>query len=373
MTDIGTTTPPGNMPAPLALPGLAPLIQPQPQPLPLPLPGMPAVQSPSAAVQPAPAPVPEGHIPIDLNHMRTKSLFIATPMYGGQCTGQYAKSLVQTVSRANELGIRMYVHMVFNESLIQRARNNCTQAFMNSDYTHLMFIDADIGWNPDDLLLMLYESNPGSGKDVSCGPYPKKTIAWEKIAQAVNQGAAEPDAQNLENYVGDYVFNVKFTGQNQDAQGRIQLSTTEPFEVMEGGTGFMLIQREILERFRTTFPHLVYRADQVRTAGFENGEMITEFFACLIEPQSQRLLSEDYYFCHKVQEMGGKIWMYPGVHLTHTGTYTFGGSLGHLASIGADATAAGYKENLIKKAEQGTKKVHQPKRPKNKNRRSNRR
>lgn len=342
MTDIGTTTRPDNLPAPLALPGLAPLIQPQPLPLPLPLP---------VAEQPAPA-VPPGHVSIDLNHMRTKSLFIATPMYGGQCTGQYAKSLVQTVSRANELGIRMYVHMVFNESLIQRARNNCTQAFMNSDYTHLMFIDADIGWNPDDLFLMLYESDPDSGKDVSCGPYPKKSIAWEKIAQAVNTGAAERDPQNLENYVGDFVFNVKFTNQNQDEHGRIQLSTTQPFEVMEGGTGFMLIQRQILDKFRTSFPHLVYKSDQVRTVGFENGELITEFFACLIDPTSQRLLSEDYYFCHKVQEMGGSVWMYPGVHLTHTGTYTFGGSLGHLASIGADATAAAYKESLNKKSNQ---------------------
>lgn len=345
MTDTGTTTQPNKT----ALPGLAPVINPQPLPAPLELP---TIEAPA----PAPEQLPPGHVAIDINHMRTKSLFIATPMYGGQCTGQYAKSLVQTVSRANELGIRLYVHMVFNESLIQRARNNCAHAFMNSDFTHMVFIDADIGWNPDDLFLMLYESDPDSNKEVSCGPYPKKSISWEKIAQAVNRGAAEPDPQNLQNYVGDYVFNVKFTDQNQDEFGRIHVSLTQPFEVMEGGTGFMLIQRRVLEQFQTHFPNLVYRSDQVRTEGFENDEMITEYFACAIDPASQRLLSEDYYFCHRVQEMGGKIWMYPGVHLTHTGTYTFGGSLGHLASVGADATAAAYKENLNKKAKAGKSK-----------------
>jgi hypothetical protein len=270
-------------------------------------------------------------ISIQIEELRKRKLFLAAPMYGGQCAGMFAKSVADLSSICTSNGIELRSYFLFNESLITRARNYCVDEFMRSDCTHMMFIDSDIGFDPRDVLAMLALQSDDSEYDVLAGPYPKKCISWEKIKLAVDKGVADEDPNVLEKYVGDFVFNPKGGG------GNIRID--QPVEVMEVGTGFMMTRRSAFERFEKAFPHYSYKPDHVRTEAFDGSREIMQFFQAEIDPVSKRYLSEDYWFCQKMIEIGGKIWYCPWMKLQHVGSYIFGGSLIDLASIGAPATA----------------------------------
>jgi hypothetical protein len=270
-------------------------------------------------------------ISIEIEELRKRKLFLATPMYGGQCAGMFAKSVADLTSICTSNGIELRSYFLFNESLITRARNYCVDEFMRSDCTHMMFIDSDIGFDPRDVLAMLALQSDDSEYDVLAGPYPKKCISWEKIKLAVDKGIADDDPNVLEKFVGDYVFNPKGGG------GNIRIDI--PVEVSEVGTGFMMTRRSAFEKFEKAFPQYSYKPDHVRTEQFDGSREIMQYFQAEIDPASKRYLSEDYWFCQKLIEIGGKIWYCPWMKLQHVGSYIFGGSLVDLASIGAPATA----------------------------------
>lgn len=309
-------------------------------------------------------------IKIPIEELQKQKLFLAVPMYGGQCAGMFARSVADLAAMCANYKIPLQFYFLFNESLITRARNYCVDEFMRSEATHLMFIDSDIGFNPQDVIAMMAMQTAESKYDVLCGPYPKKCISWEKIKIAVDKGAADENPNNLEKYVGDYVFNPK--------AGTAAISISEPVEVREGGTGFMMIRRKTFEMYDKAYPQFLYKPDHVRTEHFDGSREIMAYFDALIDDKSQNLsneihafydknptatkeqvmafldekrtgihtkeysnryLSEDYMFCYNVQRMGGGVYLCPWMQLQHVGSYIFGGSLSDLATIGAAATA----------------------------------
>jgi hypothetical protein len=270
-------------------------------------------------------------IKVPIEELRKRKLFLATPMYGGQCAGMFARSVADLSALCVHHGIQLQMYFLFNESLITRARNYCVDEFLRSGADHLMFIDSDIGFNPNDVIALMAMQSEDSDYDVLCGPYPKKCISWEKIKQAVDKGIADEDPNILDRFVGDFVFNPKATTQS--------IPLGEPAEVLEGGTGFMMIRRSVFDKYKAEFPHLSYKPDHVRTEHFDGSREIMAYFDCIIDPVSKRYLSEDYMFCYNVQKIGLKVWLCPWMQLQHVGTFIFGGSLADLASIGASATA----------------------------------
>lgn len=305
-------------------------------------------------------------IKVEISELQKRKLFVAVPMYGGQCAGMFTRSIADLSAVCAKYQIPLQLYFLFNESLITRARNYCVDEFMRSGATHLMFIDSDIGFNPQDVLALLALMTDDSPYDVMGGPYPKKCISWEKIKQAVDKGVADTDPNVLEKFVGDYVFNPK------GSQKEIPLGA--PVEVMEIGTGFMMVRRKTFEDYEKAYPHLHYKPDHVRTEHFDGTREIMAYFDCIIDRgygyenlhkllrdvadgkgaelqemakqmvdgeahSSHRYLSEDYMFCYNVQRMGARVWFCPWMQLQHVGSYVFGGSLADLASIGASATA----------------------------------
>ena len=275
-------------------------------------------------------------IQITTEELRKRKVFVATPMYGGQCTGQYTKSSIDLGILATKYGMDINFFYLFNESLIPRARNYLVDEFLRSGYTHMMFIDADIGFDPNDVFTMAALADPDGDKDIVCGPYPKKAISWEKIKDAVDKGFADENPNNLERFVGDFVLNF---APEAIKKGEVRLD--EPVEVLEGGTGFMMIQRRVFERFAEAHPELSYKPDHVRTKNFNGKREITAFFDTVItsEEEGKRYLSEDYMFCQYVRKLGMKTYMCLWMRTTHTGTYIFGGSMSDLAQLGANMTA----------------------------------
>jgi hypothetical protein len=271
-------------------------------------------------------------IKIDIETLRKRKLFVATPMYGGQCAGMFAKSTADLSAICTKYDIPLQLYYLFNESLITRARNYCVDEFMRSDAEHMMFIDSDIGFNPQDVIaLMALQSGDPEKYDIIGGPYPKKCISWEKIKQAVDKGVADSDPNVLEKFVGDFVFNPK--------GGQTSIQISEPCEVLEIGTGFMMVTKAAMKKFSETYPQYMYKPDHVRTEHFDGSREIMMYFQAEIDPATKRYLSEDYWFCQKAQQAGLSTWFCPWMKLQHVGSYIFGGSLADLAQIGAAATA----------------------------------
>lgn len=271
-------------------------------------------------------------ISIDISVLRERKIFLAVPMYGGMCNGTFAKSLSELSAICQQHGVVLRTYFLFNESLIQRARNYCADEFMRSDCTHLMFIDADIGFNAGDVITMLALMSQESEYDVMCGPYAKKCISWEKIKHAVDRGFADENPNDLEQFVGDYVFNA--------VPGVQSIALNEPAEVLESGTGFMMIQRRTFEAFAKARPDQFYKPDHVRTEHFDGTREIVAYFDCPIDPVSKRYLSEDYFFCQEVRKAGMKVWLCPWMKLQHSGAYTFGvGGLEAMGKLGITPTA----------------------------------
>jgi hypothetical protein len=237
------------------------------------------------------------------------TLMIATPMYGGMCTGAYVQGLLYTVAKMRELGVHVAWCQITNESLITRARNELARVFLASGHDYLMFIDADIGFSGDAVAQLM-----AADRDIACGIYPKKEVNWDSVKRAAAAGK-----EDLHDYGGAFVFNMV---------GSEDASTDEDgvIEVRHGGTGFMLIKREV-------FQHLAPHVPTYRVSSFQDpntGEyakpLTHEYFATSID-ESGALLSEDYHFCELWRKHGGKIYAHPFVRLTHTGTYTYDGDI----------------------------------------------
>lgn len=229
------------------------------------------------------------------------SILVVTPAYGGQLFVGYLTSLLKFERLCRDKGILVDYEYCYNESLIPRARNTLTHTFMSStQYTHLLCLDADIEFEPEDIIKMLDYNKPVVG-----GLYPKKKINWDKITELVNQ--TNP---------------ITLTSET------IQAMTKEPvvillddptinvnddfIETRYTGTGILLIQRNVLEKMRTNFPNDIYNALD-----------ITYFRYFDTESKDGIYLSEDYWFCDRWRQLGGKIYIYTKFKCRHWGTYAY--------------------------------------------------
>lgn len=255
---------------------------------------------------------------ISSDALRQKKLFIATPMYGGKNDGLYMKSALDLQAFLLHHGIENRFSFLFNESLIPRARNYLVDEFLRSGYTHLLFIDSDIEFDPNDILALLILD-----KDIIGAPYPKKSINWSAIKAAIVKDPNIPVSE-LEKLVGEYVFNP--------IPGTKEFKVTEPLEVMEIGTGYMMVKREVFLKFREEYPHLKYKPDHVGQPNFDGSRYIHAYFDTVIDPKTHRYLSEDYMFCQYWREIGGQVWLCPWMKTGHQGNYKFTGDMQAIAN-----------------------------------------
>jgi len=243
-------------------------------------------------------------------------LFIATPQYGGMCSGYFCQSMLQFQNLLTQVGVQASYSFLFNESLITRARNALVHGFLKTDYTHLFFIDADIKASAQELLGMVGFSDEC---DILCGIYPKKEINWPNVQQAFQNGVP---VNEVSRYTGSFVINLV------GYQGEQTVAVDKPAEVWNGGTGCMLIARSVFETMKKKRAVGTYRNDVGDVSGtLQPAERVYEFFKTSIEPKTRRLLSEDFHFCHTWRKLGGKVHCAPWVTLGHLGSYLFEGAL----------------------------------------------
>jgi hypothetical protein len=233
-------------------------------------------------------------------------LFLSTPCYGGLCLEKYMKSIVNLQMLLMREGVQLMLDTTENESLVHRARNVSIGRFMQkTDADYFMFIDADVEFDAQSVLRLLR-----SGHEVSVAVYPKKVVMWDQAREAVENG----DERNMALLSSSLVANI----------GATRRSVVNGFvEVLDGPTGFMMISREALTKMHEHYPELNCKNDH-QNRDFDE---YCALFDCMIDPESKRYLSEDYAFCRRWQQIGGKIYADCNTTLGHVGNLPFSGCL----------------------------------------------
>ena len=213
-------------------------------------------------------------IKLDWQHLQTKTKFFWRP----QCMEvivmvhmlvRYVNLLLLSLKKKYLYSL----YSLFNESLITRARAYACDEFLRSDATHLLFIDSDVGFSAQDIICMMALMTDDSPYDILGAPYPKKCISWEKIKHAVDKGFADKNPQALDQFVGDFVFNP--------LPGTQSFSVLEPSEMLEIGTGFMMIKRQTLLIIRMLIQNICLN----RITSGRNTSMDRVKFVCSSKPK----------------------------------------------------------------------------------------
>ena len=229
---------------------------------------------------------------------------IATPMYGGMCHGGYMSSILGLTFTLAEMGDSMSYPMVFNESIVTRARDQLVHRMLeDKEADGILFVDADTGFDPIAVALMIH-----SGKDFIGAVYPKKAINWDRVKQAVLNGE-----EDLEKYTGF------FTGVIPENN---QIKVTEPLKVDRIGTGLVYISRRVFEELMPTSRKYL---DVTEFLGKRVDNELYQFFDMQFDSEGN-LLGEDYHLCERWKSIGGEIYAAPWVDTIHYGSYGFSGS-----------------------------------------------
>lgn len=256
-------------------------------------------------------------VTLNLDEVRKNKFFVATPCYGGQLTEPYFRSVVKLMTFFNQHRIPLAFGTIANESLVTRARNVLVAYFLNSDYTHLMFVDADIEFQVEDMLKLFVHN-----KDIAVGAYPKKGVNWSHIKEGI---LMDPSRQHTNQQIGalgsDYAINFKF----QNKETKTVAVENGLIKLHDAGTGFMMIKRETILKMIEKYPELKYNND-VQMGGVDLKDNFYALFDTMIDPIDRRYLSEDYTFCRRWQAMDGDIWLDPSISLNHYGSFCFQGN-----------------------------------------------
>jgi len=223
-------------------------------------------------------------------------------------TDLYAGSLLKLQAACMQRGVRLQVLMTGSDALITRARQNVVAQFLgNAPATHLLFVDADIGFEPDQVFRLL-----DFDADMAAAVYPIKRLDWEKVANAARLGRNPIDRAALSYLV-----------QLPESQ---QIATRDGFARVDfAGTGFLMIRRAALVAMTERYPELRYAYDHKHNDQLAGSPWRYALFNCIIDQASGVYLSEDFSFCRRWTDMGGEIWADLHSRLQHVGSLTFDG------------------------------------------------
>jgi hypothetical protein len=240
------------------------------------------------------------------------NVVVGTPCYGGLVTHVYLHSLLKLMAYGLAQNLGIALRTAAHDSLVPRSRNSLVAGFLDTpDATHLMFIDADMGFEPEHFARML-----AFDADVVAGAYPVKNIDWSKAARAHSSGSTT--AEELRTAGLHYVGVPRPPAECEVRDGFVTADYV--------GTGFMLIRRGALERMIGAYPETKYQIMHTYPAPARQSDHLYGLFDCMIEPTTRAYLSEDFTFCHRWRAIGGAIWLDTRSRLKHVGSYEFQGS-----------------------------------------------
>jgi hypothetical protein len=255
-------------------------------------------------------------------------VYILTPCYGGMCHVDYLHCLLATMERFRTFGIDLKVEFCKNDSLVSRARNNLVAKAMNNPKTtHIMFIDSDISWDPNNIINLLL-----SDKQLVGGIYPLKYYDWKDLikdknnpynSNVIQSWITRKNQSQFRDAISDEAlvqhkllrYNVNYINNTLNIEKNLA-------EVRHLATGFMMFKRDVIEKMSRAFPSTKYVDDVQFLSGTENDFAFALFDCGVVD---DHYMSEDWMFCERWRQMGGKIFIDVSIPLSHSGTETFRG------------------------------------------------
>jgi len=249
----------------------------------------------------------ESEIKQIFNHYK---IFVATPVHS-EVSIHYTQALLKFQQECTLRGI-LTSYCLLKSSLVTQGRNLCVSNFLREkEYTHLLFIDSDIDFEFNTIMKMLK-----ADKDVIATAYPMKTINWEKIWQKINKGEIK-NAKDLQ--TSGYMFPIKVGDEkNITVENGIM-------EVTHAPTGCMLIKRSTLEKMVEKYPDLIISQPTIMNGKHEEVDCMYNFFDTLHDKETKKYYGEDFGFCQKWRDIGGKCFIYVSDYISHIGEYSYTG------------------------------------------------
>lgn len=248
---------------------------------------------------------------LDVESLKKIYPLIVTPSHDGKYFHNYLLSLLNFQHVAMNIGMPLQFYLMKGESLVTRARNNAVADFLaNDEWTHLFWIDSDIGFDVNAAFRLLL-----SDYEVAAGVYPLKTESWP--TEGLPQNMTEDE---FNDYFQKYTVNA--SKDNKKDEINITINKDGFITLSEAPTGFMVIKRCVFEKMMKRYPELQYISDSY---GHENKGFHYRFFDVMVHPESKRYLSEDYGFCYLWEKMGGKIYVDACSNLSHQGSKLYTG------------------------------------------------
>jgi hypothetical protein len=233
-------------------------------------------------------------------------IMIATPCFGGLLHQDYILSVMRLMDYAAYTGgFTISLKFIGNDSLVPRARTTLASLFMDdAAATHMLFIDADISFQPEQVHRLLL-----ADKEFAGALYPIKSMDWQGAEERLRAG--EPFPQAAFRYVGTLCD-----------EGEVEYDSAGFATASYVGGGFQLIRRSVFERLFAAYPQShIRRTHTLFDDGYHSANLYA-LFDTFIDEQGA-YLSEDYAFCKRFRDIGGKIWLDLKSRLTHTGPHDF--------------------------------------------------
>ena len=240
-------------------------------------------------------------------------IFVATPVHS-ECSIHYTQSLLKFQQECLIRNI-MVSFSLMKSSLVTQGRNLCVNGFLEEGekYTHLLFIDSDIEFKFETIMKMIQ-----ADKDVIANTYPLKHIDWYKIEKRIKD-KGQMNAETLSKQ--GYTWPVKLEN------GMNITVTNGVAEVTHAPTGCMLIKREVFDKMIKAYPEKKINQPTVLNGQMVEKEYFYNFFDTYHEPETKRYYGEDFGFCKRWTEIGGKCHILVDEYITHVGEYRYTGRL----------------------------------------------
>jgi hypothetical protein len=236
-------------------------------------------------------------------------IFVATPVHD-QCSIHYAQGLLEFQKLCFEKNVQV-TFQIMKSSLVTQGRNLCVSGFLESNCTHMLFVDSDILFNAESIFKMIERD-----KDVIAIPYPLKTLMWDKAFKKMQDGEIKkPD--DIRKWLHTYPMKIENPNDVNVERGVI--------EVTHSPTGCMLIKRQVFDKMIKAYPDKQIVQKTVINGEYVDKPHMWNFFDTIHDPETKTYLGEDFSFCKLWREIGGKCYAFIDDPIAHVGEHQYQG------------------------------------------------
>ena len=236
-------------------------------------------------------------------------IFVATPVHD-QCSIHYAQGLLEFQQLCFKKNVEV-TFQIMKSSLVTQGRNLCVSGFLESNCTHMLFVDSDILFNAESIFKMIERD-----KDVIAIPYPLKTLMWDKAFKKMQDGEIKkPD--DIRKWLHTYPMKIENMNNINVERGVI--------EVTHSPTGCMLIKRQVFDKMIKAYPDKQIVQKTVINGEYVDKPHMWNFFDTIHDPETKTYLGEDFSFCKLWREIGGKCYAFIDDPIAHIGEHQYEG------------------------------------------------